>query len=96
MLTVDHLINLGHRRIAHIAGHEKYFSSEQRLTGYKQSLQQAAIAYDETLIHRGDWTVSSGYRCAQQIITDNKLPTAIAAAKTRSSTSWPSACSSPG
>ncbi|MCB9459680.1 MAG: LacI family DNA-binding transcriptional regulator [Anaerolineaceae bacterium] len=79
-LTIDHLTKLGHKRIAYIAGHEAYFSSEERLTGYKQSLEKAGLSFDESLIYRGNWSVPSGYQCTQELIQKSELPTAIAAA----------------
>ena len=79
-IIVEHLLNLGHERIAYITGPDDYFSSEQRLNGYKQALQNAGIDVREEWIARGNWSVPSGYQCAQQILTTDSLPTAIVGA----------------
>ena len=79
-LVVDHLIKLGHERIAYIAGPKTYFSSGQRLTGYKKSLERAGLPVEDDLIYRGTWLVLSGYECTQEIIKQKYIPTAIVAA----------------
>lgn len=79
-LTIDHLIQLGHQRIAYIAGHQEYFSSEERLTGYKQSLAKVGLPVEQDLIFRGDWSITSGYQSSQSIFALANRPTAIAAA----------------
>lgn len=48
--AVDHLIELGHKRIALIAAHEKSTSSGERIQGYKESLSCAGIDFDERLV----------------------------------------------
>lgn len=79
-LAVQHLLDLGQRKIAYIAGPEDYFSSDQRLTGYQTTLKQAGIAIEPDWIVRGEWRVSDGYQCAQQLLSLKNRPTAIAAA----------------
>jgi DNA-binding LacI/PurR family transcriptional regulator len=79
-LMVQHLINLGHRQIAYIAGPADYFSSEQRFTGYQTVLGRAGIPVRTDWVVRGDWKVSHGYQCAQRILSLAERPTAIAAA----------------
>lgn len=79
-LMIDHLIQLGHQQIAYIAGHEEYFSSEERLTGYKQSLAKVGLPIEQDLIFRGDWSITSGYQNSQRIFALANRPTAIAAA----------------
>lgn len=79
-LIIQHLLRLGHRQIAYIAGPEDYFSSEQRFTAYQQVLTEAGIPPNPDWIRRGDWKVSDGYKCGQQILTGPHRPTALAAA----------------
>lgn len=79
-LMVQHLIDLGHRDIAYIAGPADYFSSEQRLTGYRTTLERAGIPFRADWVVRGEWKVSQGYQCAQQILSLPDRPTALAAA----------------
>ena len=54
-----HLIDLGHRRIAAFCGEPIFFSSQQRLAGYKQALMEAGIAYDPGLVFASSYFDSS-------------------------------------
>jgi LacI family transcriptional regulator len=49
-LAVRHLIELGHRRIAHITGPAQISSVCERISGYRQALEEAVIPFDESLI----------------------------------------------
>jgi LacI family transcriptional regulator len=59
--VVSHLINQGYKRIGHITGMMENIDGADRLTGYKNALQQARIPYDETLVVEGHFTRMSGY-----------------------------------
>jgi LacI family transcriptional regulator len=60
--AVAHLINLGHTRIACITNAPiSYTAARQRLNGYRQALEEAGIAFDETLIRYGEFNSESGY-----------------------------------
>lgn len=71
---VQHIIDLGHRRIACISGPGKRNYSS-RLDGYKQALVANGIPYEEALVMEGDYRYDSGYQCAKQLLQQN--PTAI-------------------
>jgi LacI family transcriptional regulator len=60
MLGVQHLISLGHRRIAHITGRRGHEDAKARLAGYRQALEAAGIAFDPELVVEGDFTERSG------------------------------------
>jgi LacI family transcriptional regulator len=51
--VVNHLLSRGHRRIAHITNEESACTVAERLGGYRDSLQQAGIAYDPDLVLTG-------------------------------------------
>jgi len=73
-----HLIDLGHRRIGHIAGPSDLRLSEYRSTGYcKALLEEAGITADENLVVRGDFDFESGHRAARQLLANDQRPTAI-------------------
>jgi LacI family transcriptional regulator len=76
-LAVQHLLRLGHRRIAYINGPQHYYVSDIRLAGYRTELELASIAVDPALVQRGDWTVASGYQAMQTILQQNERPTAV-------------------
>lgn len=76
-LATQHLLDLGHRRIACISGGSDLFPSAERLIGYQQILQENAIPFDESLVLRGDFQYESGYRAAQQLLALADRPTAV-------------------
>ena len=53
-LGVDHLIAMGHRRIAIVTGPQSLKNERQRLLGYKQALERAGLAPDPELIWAGN------------------------------------------
>lgn len=81
-LAVRHLINLGHRRIAHIQGPEEYLVSQDRYNGYLKALAEAGITPDPALVLRGDFLPPSGRECANVLLEmpSEQRPTAIFAA----------------
>ncbi len=50
---VDHLIRLGHTRIAMIAGRPHVATTVERVNAYKKTLRSHNLAVDENLIHNG-------------------------------------------
>ena len=59
-LAMRHLIELGHRRIAHIAGPTSHAHSAARLAGYKAALEEAGIPFDPDLVLPGDFHEEAG------------------------------------
>jgi LacI family transcriptional regulator len=74
-----HLIQLGHRRIAHIQGPLKYMVSHDRYQGYCDALKQANIEFDPSLIREGDFMPTGGHSCASELfqLPPDQRPTAI-------------------
>lgn len=84
LAAMEYLISLGHRRIAYITGRMKLVSSNQRLQAYKDGLAAAGIPLDENLIEIGDYTIDTGFTCAQKLLALADRPTAIFAANDQS------------
>lgn len=84
LAAMDYLIGLGHRRIGFIGGRPDLQSAVRRLQGYKDSLRQANIPFDATLVQIGDFTQETGYHCTQKLLALPERPTAIFAANDRS------------
>ncbi len=72
-----HLIELGHRRIAYIGDRFGLHSDTERCDGYRQSLQNAGIAYDPGLLAYGDGASESGLQAMGQLLSLADPPTAI-------------------
>lgn len=74
---VQHLLGLGHRRIAMVKGEEGHFDTDERLQGYRCALQAAGIVPDPAYEVQGDFSEASGYRAVQELLALAVRPTAI-------------------
>lgn len=85
-LATEHLLGLGHTRIAHIGGGTAYdldfHLPTKRRQGYEEALSAAGIRPDPSLVVGADFTVPGGYRAAKQLLGSpaDTRPTAIFAA----------------
>jgi len=75
-----HLVDLGHRRIAHLAGPEDHVDARERLDGYRDGLAAAGLPYVPELVWRGDYAFVAGTRAAIRCIAMPTRPTAVFAA----------------
>ncbi len=71
-LATDHLLKLGHTRIAHIAGLDSQSSAGERIRGYQDALAEAGIPFDPRLLRTSDNTVESGYYLAKDLLQSVK------------------------
>lgn len=74
-----YLLELGHRRIAHIQGPQNFYCAVERYQGYCQALQDAGVPIDPTLLLQGTFEPASGRRCATMLFSRERSewPTAI-------------------
>jgi DNA-binding LacI/PurR family transcriptional regulator len=79
LTATRHLIELGHRRIAAIAGPAGLWSSQARLDGYRAAMLEAGLAVDDRLIRPDMFTVGGGRRQAAHLLSLSDRPTAIVA-----------------
>lgn len=79
MLT-EHVIRLGHKRIAHIAGNRGIWTAERRKEGFRATMSAAGLTVDETLVVDGAYDGERGYEQAMRLLTRADRPTAIIAA----------------
>jgi LacI family transcriptional regulator len=66
--AVKHLLGLGRRRIAHIAGPHNLIAGLDRYRGYLSALYEGGIFPDPTLVVEGDFTDLSGYSAVQRLL----------------------------
>lgn len=71
--AVRHLLELGHRRIAFIAGPPGRQDAEERLRGYHDTLVAAGLPFDERLVAPGGY-VETGGVTAMNMLLDRGLP----------------------
>lgn len=74
-LATAHLLELGHRRIAHIVGEGEV--GRLRRAGFEATVADAGI---EPRCRLGDWTEATGRRVATELLRSSERPTAIFAA----------------
>ena len=77
-VAVEHLLSLGHRRIAHLSGGDNPISRD-REQGYRDAMAAAGLA-QRTLVVPGSLTDSGGYAAAQQALAATPPPTALVVA----------------
>ncbi len=79
--AVEHLIRLGHTRIAMITnGPLVYTASQDRLAGYRRALETYGLPYDPTLVAEGAFREESGQAAMERILGVLPRPTAVFAA----------------
>ncbi len=76
--AVAHLLRLGKKRIATIAGPETLIAGQDRLNGYLLALRGRGIAPDPLLIAKGDFTEPGGYAAMSSLLPHS--PDAVFAA----------------
>jgi DNA-binding LacI/PurR family transcriptional regulator len=66
--ATQHLLDLGHRKVWHLAGPLGRIGAESRLRGWRQTLEGAHI--EPPPHHIGDWSAQSGYLAGQKLVAD--------------------------
>lgn len=77
---VEHLIELGHRRIALVAGLESLSTTEERVKGYRDALDRAGIPIDDDLIAHGASQHEPARAAVHHVLDLDNPPTALVAA----------------
>jgi LacI family transcriptional regulator len=75
--ATEYLINLGHEKIAFISGDLVTQAAQERLSGYRASLEKSGIAVNDDYILKGDYSRKSARAAAERILELDKRPTAI-------------------
>jgi LacI family transcriptional regulator len=79
-VATTHLLDLGHRRIAHVAGPGHVSSAQGRLAGFHRAYAERGLEIDEQLIVHAPFTVRGGCDAALPLLDRADRPTAIFAA----------------
>jgi DNA-binding LacI/PurR family transcriptional regulator len=75
----QHLLQLGHKRIAFLAGPPATPWTRERFEGYRRALRQAGLEVDEKLIFQAGETIEDGAKAAIQMINEGTDATAVQA-----------------
>ncbi len=82
--ATQHLIELGHRRIAFLCGPKGRVTAEARYQAYCDALRDAAIGYDTSLVVRANFSQDQAYAVTKPLLELADPPTALFAANDRS------------
>jgi LacI family transcriptional regulator len=75
--AIQHLIDLGHQKIAFLGGPENSTTMIDRFKGYQSALAQNGYPLNEDLLKWGDLTPESGYAAASELLSRKDRPSAI-------------------
>lgn len=75
--AVEHLIGLGHRRIAYVGDRLGYQTDAERLAGYKEALRHAGIEFTAALVKEGDGRPEAAITATDELLQLPVPPTAI-------------------
>lgn len=79
-MATKHLIDLGHRRIAHITGPTLSIAAIERHNGYRKALTEAGIEYSANLLSASPFTYEGGLNAGIALLGNINPPTAVFAA----------------
>ncbi|SDL96431.1 LacI family transcriptional regulator [Catalinimonas alkaloidigena] len=75
--AVQHLIQSGCRRIAHVAGPQNTFNARNRFKGYQRALEANGLPYDDALVVYTDYRMSHSMETVHQLFKRKVLPDGI-------------------
>ncbi|MCL5995794.1 MAG: LacI family transcriptional regulator [Chloroflexi bacterium] len=82
-IAAEHLLSLGHRRIAHISGPLKLRLARERLGGFREAIACQGLDPDMYPPGQGNWECMAGFLAMQQLLAQTPPPTALFAANDR-------------
>lgn len=78
-LATQHLLGLGHRRIACITGPLSLSSAAQRVAGYRRALLEAGLKVQSSLMREADFTSAGGHAAMLDLLGQKQGLTAVVA-----------------
>jgi LacI family transcriptional regulator len=76
--ATEHLIKLGHTRIAHITfSPETYHATHDRRLGFLEALENAGLPTDSRLVEYGNYSAESGFEAMKRLLRRKPRPTAL-------------------
>lgn len=76
-LATEHLCQLGHQRIAHIAGPPMVRAARERALGYQHTLRQYGLGYERIVHATTQWDCEDGYQQMRRLLHTEPPPTAV-------------------
>src|SRR5262245_1035895 len=79
-LPLRHLHELGHRRIAHIAGARNTVAGADRISAFQREARVLGLELPDDYVHEADFSSAGGYEATAELLALEERPTAIVAA----------------
>ncbi|MET9773226.1 LacI family DNA-binding transcriptional regulator [Streptomyces sp. NPDC006367] len=76
-VATEHLLELGHLTVHHVAGPQRWYAARDRLAGWRAALD--AHGREEPPIVEGDWSAASGYEAGRVLAADPRVTAVFAA-----------------
>jgi DNA-binding LacI/PurR family transcriptional regulator len=75
--ATEHLLDLGHATVHHLAGPRRWYATKDRIEGWRAAL--AARGAHEPPLLNGDWSAASGYEAGRALASDRSVTAVFAA-----------------
>ncbi|NUR02980.1 MAG: LacI family DNA-binding transcriptional regulator, partial [Streptomyces sp.] len=75
--ATEHLLELGHMTVHHLAGPQRWYAARDRLEGWQAAL--TAQNREVPPVVTGDWSAASGYRAGRELAEDGGVTAVFAA-----------------
>ncbi|MET9762018.1 LacI family DNA-binding transcriptional regulator [Streptomyces sp. NPDC006372] len=75
--ATEHLLELGHATVHHLAGPQRWYAARDRQEGWRATLTDHGR--DVPQVVEGDWSAASGYRAGRELAGDGDLTAVFAA-----------------
>jgi len=75
--ATEHLIKLGHRRIAYLGDQFGFQSDTERFAGYRRALELADLPFAPELVVHGDGKAEGGMQAMEKLLKLTRPPTAV-------------------
>jgi DNA-binding LacI/PurR family transcriptional regulator len=82
-LAAQHLLELGHTRLAHISGPLNLRLARERQEGFRRAIEESGVTPGLVVCIEGGWTCAEGYDALQAVLRQGPPPSAIFAANDR-------------
>lgn len=76
-LAAEHLVRLGHQRIAVVTGQGETITSETRLRSFRDTLAEHGIQLPDQYVLPGDFKMEGGRRAGKQLLRCDPRPSAV-------------------
>lgn len=77
LAATQHLLKLGHKRIAYFSGPAATPACQERFEGYRRALREAELEVDDSLVFNAGSTIEEGEKAALQLLNESPQATAV-------------------